>query len=438
MAWRDRLKPASFRGVPFYVDGAQLEAGRRVVLHEYPLRDLPSAQDLGRAQRKINVTAYVLGKDYLDQRDRLVAALEQGGAGTLQLPTWPAQQMVLASPAQFHESKEEGGICRISLSFAEAGEPVHPATAADDPNASAGRTVAARSAARDSFAGRWRTRGPGGGRLSSLVTDALGEEWGGLLAGLAAVASDNGRIASGGGVILGSLLGDWTLGERQIIGDGDGLATGLLGIIAGLVDGVSGTGEADGLLRSLASLAYAPRWGAMGTGVAYPRGSAQPGWYANWPRSTDRQTLTGNRAALADLLGQAVLIEQARHLTDYLPVSTSDAIGRREGLIVSLDEQVDRVQVWDADFIQATDADKGVSGALIAALTAQTLAATAALNRAAGLATVQIVRLQAPLPAVVLAYDRREDEREAADIVARNRVVHPLALPAGEDLEIRG
>ena len=47
-SWREDLRPASFRGVPFLVDESHVVIGRRVVLHEYPLRDKPYAEDLGK------------------------------------------------------------------------------------------------------------------------------------------------------------------------------------------------------------------------------------------------------------------------------------------------------------------------------------------------------------------------------------------------------
>ena len=46
------LRPASFRGVSFQVDVASLSAGRRVQVHEYPQRDQPWVEDLGRATRQ--------------------------------------------------------------------------------------------------------------------------------------------------------------------------------------------------------------------------------------------------------------------------------------------------------------------------------------------------------------------------------------------------
>lgn len=41
MSWRDRLLPASFRGVGFWVDQAKVPVGKKGQLHEYPQRDLP-------------------------------------------------------------------------------------------------------------------------------------------------------------------------------------------------------------------------------------------------------------------------------------------------------------------------------------------------------------------------------------------------------------
>ena len=44
----ENLRPASFRGVAFEVGSHSESGGRRVELHEYPLRDAPYAEDLGK------------------------------------------------------------------------------------------------------------------------------------------------------------------------------------------------------------------------------------------------------------------------------------------------------------------------------------------------------------------------------------------------------
>lgn len=434
--WRERLQPASWRGVSFYVDAAELEAGRRVVLHEYPLRDLPSAQDLGRAQRKISVTAYVLGADYLDQRDRLLAALEQPGAGSLQLPTWPAQQMVLASPAKLAESKAEGGICRLSLSFAEAGEAVHPQAAGEGPEAVASRTVAGRAAARDAFIEAWKSVMPAdGGFLPSAISEALGEEWTGLLNGLANIASDRGALVSAGGILIGALLGD---DANALIDDGKDLAEAVLGVVAGLIDPVAGTEAADPLLNDMDALAAAPVWGddLAGGGDQWPRHAGRRGWDDTWPDTAARRVLAGNRAALAGLVQQAVLVERCRHLSQYQPASSSGAVARRDALTDDLDRAIDGIHAWRDEFASDTGIDTGRADAAMAALTRAVLGAASALNRAAGMADLVVIRLPISVPAIVLAYDRYEDERRADDIITRNVISHPLVLPVDQDLEV--
>ncbi|WP_270796216.1 DNA circularization N-terminal domain-containing protein [Aeromonas sp. QDB11] len=86
MSRTDRLQPASFRGVAFKVDSDDLQVGRRTVLHEYPGRDTPSVEDLGRETREYAISAYLIGHDFIAERDRLIEALEQAGPGDL--VTW--------------------------------------------------------------------------------------------------------------------------------------------------------------------------------------------------------------------------------------------------------------------------------------------------------------------------------------------------------------
>ncbi|MBI4800433.1 MAG: DNA circularization N-terminal domain-containing protein [Desulfarculus sp.] len=79
MTWRTRMQPASFRGAGFLVEGHDGEVGRRLAVHEYPERDLPYAEDLGRKARVFKITGLVIGPDYMAQRDALLARLQQQG-----------------------------------------------------------------------------------------------------------------------------------------------------------------------------------------------------------------------------------------------------------------------------------------------------------------------------------------------------------------------
>lgn len=123
--WRDALRPASFRGVAFRVEVNARAGGRRGVVHEYPKRNLPYSEDMGRRARRWHVQAYHLGPDYLVLRDRLITALEADGPGTLILPLPYLGEAVQAmvGPYTALESRERGGFCAYEIEFSEAGVP---------------------------------------------------------------------------------------------------------------------------------------------------------------------------------------------------------------------------------------------------------------------------------------------------------------------------
>ena len=81
--WRSRLRDASFRGVPFLLDDDEGTFGRRVQVHEYPQRDKPFTEDLGRATRRISINAYLVGDDYDEQRNKLIGAPSRDGCETV-------------------------------------------------------------------------------------------------------------------------------------------------------------------------------------------------------------------------------------------------------------------------------------------------------------------------------------------------------------------
>lgn len=124
--WRSRLQPASFRGVPFKVEDDEGSFGRRVQVHEYPNRDKPYTEDLGRATRRITINAYLIGDDYPDQRDKLIVAVETAGAATLVHPNYGEMKGNVDGQVRVIHSNGEGRMCRVSFAFVEAGELSFP------------------------------------------------------------------------------------------------------------------------------------------------------------------------------------------------------------------------------------------------------------------------------------------------------------------------
>ncbi len=125
MSWRDQLQSASFRDVPFYTRNTPGEIGRRVAVHEYPLRDDPYPEDLGRKARRYTVDAFVMGDNYMAQRDRIIKALEKFGPGMLVHPQYRRLRVQVLSARPNHSSRE-GGMCRFSIQFVEAGKNQFP------------------------------------------------------------------------------------------------------------------------------------------------------------------------------------------------------------------------------------------------------------------------------------------------------------------------
>lgn len=124
--WRDQLHPASFRGVPFHVDSDSMPAGRRTQTHEYPQRDKPLVEDLGRVTREIKLAAFVIGEDCYFQRDNLLNALDKPGAGELVHP-WYGRLTATATVCSVSHERREGGMVRFDLVFVEDGEKGFPA-----------------------------------------------------------------------------------------------------------------------------------------------------------------------------------------------------------------------------------------------------------------------------------------------------------------------
>lgn len=146
MSWLEKLRRVtlpdgrvfvggSFRGVPFFVEAADRTGGRRIVVSEFPGRDDPYVHDNGRRARTFPVEAYLIGDDYLAQRDALLVALEDvAGPGEL---VHPYHGVLKASCGPFttRESSSEGGMARIAVEFTEAPNQTVEATEQSDPRA---------------------------------------------------------------------------------------------------------------------------------------------------------------------------------------------------------------------------------------------------------------------------------------------------------------
>jgi len=133
--WRSQLMPAMFRNARFHVDTNVRDSGRRIVPHEFPKRDIPYAEDMGRRAREFSVRGYIIAyprdnegpglelqvKNYIPARDRLVVALETEGPAELQLPLL-GKMNVAVTRYRLTEEDKYGGFCVFDMSFVEYGQ----------------------------------------------------------------------------------------------------------------------------------------------------------------------------------------------------------------------------------------------------------------------------------------------------------------------------
>ena len=131
MTWATELRRATFRGVPFGVLGAEKMLGRRIALHEYPYRDDPWAEDLGRGTRRHRVQGFLLeharygGGDVIAQRRSMETAAEQKGVATLVHPTLGSLQVTLQD-LNVVERFEIGRVFELQFTLIEGGSQALP------------------------------------------------------------------------------------------------------------------------------------------------------------------------------------------------------------------------------------------------------------------------------------------------------------------------
>lgn len=126
------ILPASFRGAPFAVLRNESGGGRRIALHQYPGRDDPWAEDMGRAARRWRFSGFIVDGDVVFlggpiqlQRTLLMAALEKSGPGLLIHPTLGAVQASVAGYS-ISEATDARRYSSLDVEFIEAGKQQFP------------------------------------------------------------------------------------------------------------------------------------------------------------------------------------------------------------------------------------------------------------------------------------------------------------------------
>ena len=156
MAWADRLLQGSFRGAEFGVQAHTASGGgRRAQVHEYPGRDTPFVEDLGRRAHEFRLRAFVVGDDYDRDRDRLRAACNVRGPGILIHPYLGVMSAVCLD-LRIIETTRQGRMATFDLTFVEAGGSSLPLSLLNPAALVASAVSAAQGAVRSAFSTGFR------------------------------------------------------------------------------------------------------------------------------------------------------------------------------------------------------------------------------------------------------------------------------------------
>jgi prophage DNA circulation protein len=424
------LQAASFRGVPFLVDAAQVRVGRRQANHEYPFRDGGWPEDMGRAQRTYTFTGHLIGDLAPAMQLALNTVLELPGSGLLIHPAVGAVKVAVVSGAS-GINWQAGRLISLELVFLEDTGTVFPSVIIATVLAVAALAITALAAANADLGG---VAGP-----AVLDGSAVTGEGGAVVAAFAQA------VAIGGGdptAIVGmatalpppdsnTTYGRYAGGSASVaLADGTTVAV-LQAQLATQRAAVASTGAsavglagsysaATDMMDALAAIVEAMRAGISDpadqvrvllglAGFAFSDGAGGPiGLGAAMATMRDAMAAACRRAALVSL---------ALASSAYQPVSYDDAAALRVALAAALDTEI--LAAGDAGEDASYVALKQLRAGVILDLTV----------RGANLPAVVTVNFRTALPSLAIAQMLYRDASRSDEIAAESGAIHPAFCP---------
>lgn len=122
------LMPASFRGARFLCPRDHVNQGRNSIRHQYPGSSRSYVEDNGSNSPEYHLTCFLhngsgtLAADW----NRLVAALNKPGPGTLRHPWLGSKFCAVKGPWKVSRDDKDSGVLEVDITFLETGAPSFP------------------------------------------------------------------------------------------------------------------------------------------------------------------------------------------------------------------------------------------------------------------------------------------------------------------------
>lgn len=426
------VQKGSFRGVKFETFDAEMLFGRRNVCHEYPLKDDPFTEDLGRKAREYTFNAYVIGGNLLGARNALIKAVEdEESPGTLIHPTLGSIS-VYPKDCRIRFDNRAGGIEYFTLNFIEAGKASYPSGGASTSYLSNFFSSSAITSLISHFASTFLTKNLPDFLHDSALTQLVGNPLNvsngnnGSFTSLvrSTIASGNFGAENPDYTTLNESLDKLEESATTDLDTPETLATNISVIITQLTNVFLNqpvvVNTIDTFLYTVLPNhpeAYALR--------AQKRLQTFGDMFAEIPLTTDpRIQQAENQAQLINLIRHCSLCEMMRITSTIDFASRQDAVEVRD--------------IVDSYILpRLTElADSGDDDPYLALNKARSAMIKDVNTRAATLKNKKYVLTNDAMPAIVFAYDEYEDATQDLDVIRRNRIRNPCFIPPLTNVEV--
>lgn len=404
MNWQAQYQQASFKGVSFYVDSSDTKIGRNLSTNEYPGTEDVSTEDISRKARSFSLDCYVLGSDYFQQRDALIAAFESKGAGELVHPYQGIQQ-VHCEDCNIKESKLEGGIAKFTVTFIEAGEQKFPAIEQDRNFQLLNKANRLNVVADSYFTNNVKlvnvpdyVRNGSINTVSNFFTNIKGlVNSGGLFNSLSSLANT-----------------DFIQSFANLSLNLDNVITPLASIKQSPLDYVSLISSTFGLIFDIGENAKSIKK------ILVPARSTTVDTIYEYTQQN--KDFNSNQTVSTHYINLVGVATEAKGLTKQDFSSRKEALEVRDNLV----DQIDLLKDVHQDRAEIYTALRDLKSEVIISVP----------NQAQRLPRIRNLKLPRTKSSILLAYDLYEDISQADDIVSRNKIKHPGFISGDKELEI--
>lgn len=426
------LLPASFRGVPFAVEADTLGVGRRLAVHQYPGKDTPWPEDMGKEARVFQFRGFIVEDDAVFgggpiqlQRLLLLAAFEKKGPGLLTHPSLGILNVVLrrGSVSQELDARRRSA---VDAEFIESGKQSFPALLSTGSGVLSAANLCKVALVVDGVRAIAIGAARGNRRQDLSTTTAVwankAVELGADATALHRLASQlpgsNGRFSAGGNLGL--------KGQRATAYTADTVISDLVQSTSNARVAILAASNTIAAAAAVAQLGYAADVGsatvalvqALADACADPADAIRLLTELIAFAPVRPEAATGIGLAVSGMVRRAAAASLTIAVASYQPSSSDDAAAMIRSVGNLVDDQA--TQAADAGDDASYKALRAARGAIVKDLRA----------RGSTLAQVRTFKTGRPLPAIVLANRWYRDVGRASQIVTQApKTPSPLFMP---------